>query len=347
MRVHLMSFPGTLPAIQALARDAERVGFGGITFTEAGRTAYLSVAAAALATERLEFTTGIAVAFPRSPTVTAGVAWELQEASRGRFRLGLGTQVRAHIVRRYGVDYDPPGPRMRDYVLALRALFRAFEGRERLDHRGRFYELTLMDAVWSPGAIPYPAPAIDLAAVRPYMLRLAGEIADGIHVHPLHSLTYLNEVVEPAVAAGAARSGRDPADVALLIPAFTIPGDSEEERAPMRAFVRQQIAFYGSTPNYALQFDLLGFPGTTDRLRERFKAGDMAGMAAVVTDEMLTHFCVEARWDDLADRLVERYGGRASRLILYGAGTRHAEDPASLDRWGAVARAVQQATPDA
>jgi len=346
MRVHLMSFPGPLPAAQALARDAERVGFGGITFTEAGRTAYLSVAAAALATERLEFATGIAVAFPRSPTVTAGVAWELQDASRGQFRLGLGTQVRAHIMRRYGVEYDPPGPRMRDYIQAVRALFRAFEGKERLDHHGRFYELTLLDAVWSPGPILYPAPAIDLAAVRPYMLKLAGEIADGIHIHPLHSIQYLTDVVAPNVAAGAAKAGRDPRDVALLIPAFAVAGDTEKERAPMRAFVRQQIAFYGSTPNYALQFELLGFPGTTERLRERFKAGDVAGMSAVITDDIFQHFAVEARWDDLADRLVARYRDTASRLILYGVGMEYAREPASIDRWGAVARAIQQATGD-
>jgi len=235
---------------------------------------------------------------------------------------------------------------MRDYIQAVRALFRAFEGKERLDHHGRFYELTLLDAVWSPGPILYPAPAIDLAAVRPYMLKLAGEIADGIHIHPLHSIQYLTDVVAPNVAAGAAKAGRDPRDVALLIPAFAVAGDTEKERAPMRAFVRQQIAFYGSTPNYALQFELLGFPGTTERLRERFKAGDVAGMSAVITDDIFQHFAVEARWDDLADRLVARYRDTASRLILYGVGMEYAREPASIDRWGAVARAIQQATGD-
>jgi probable F420-dependent oxidoreductase len=344
MQVNLMSGPRELHAIQKLARDVEQAGFGGITFTEGGRTAYLSVAAAALATEELEFSTGIAVAFPRSPMITASTAWELQDASRGRFRLGIGTQVRAHITRRYGVEFDPPGPRMRDYVAAVRASFLAFQGKEPLNHHGPYYELTLLNPMWSPGPIDYPAPAIDVAAVGPYMLRMAGELCDGVHVHPLHSMKYVTDVLEPAIAEGAARADRDPAEVELLVPVLTIVGDSEEEKAGARAFCRQQVAFYGSTPNYALQFDLLGFEGTTARLRERQKAGDMAGMAEVISDEMLEHYTVEAKWDELADRLVDRYRGRASRLILYVAGMDYARDPSSLKRWGEVARAIASST---
>jgi probable F420-dependent oxidoreductase len=343
MRIHLMTGPRELHEVQRLARDAERAGFSGITFTEGGRTAYLSVAAAALATEELEFATGIAVAFPRSPMITAGIAWELQEASRGRFRLGIGTQVRAHITRRYGVEFDPPGPRMRDYVAALRAIFSAYQG-EKLDHHGPYYELTLLNPMWSPGKIAYPAPAIDIAAVGPYMLRTAGELCDGLHVHPLHSIRYLDEVLKPRVAEGAERAGRDPAEVQLLVPVLTIVGDDEEEKAAARGFCRQQVAFYGSTPNYALQFDLLGFEGTTGRLRERQKAGDMGGMAEVISDEILDHFTVEAKWDELADKLVDRYRDHASRIILYTAGMDYARDPKSIERWGEVAKAVVAAS---
>ncbi|MEE9279327.1 MAG: TIGR03617 family F420-dependent LLM class oxidoreductase [Myxococcota bacterium] len=339
MKVDLMSGPRELHAIQALARDVESAGFSGITFTEGGRTAYLSVAAAALATERLEFTTGIAVAFPRSPMVTAQIAWELQEASQGRFRLGLGTQVRAHITRRYGVEFDPPGPRMRDYIVALRAIFKAFQG-ERLDHHGPYYDLTLLNPMWAPGSIDYPTPPIDAAAVGPYMLKMTGELCDGIHVHPFHSIEYVTQVLQPALAEGAARAGRDPAEVKLLVPVLTVVGDSEEEKASSRAFCRQQVAFYGSTPNYALQFDLLGFEGTTDRIRERQKAGDMAGMSEVITDEILQHYTVEAKWDELADRLVQRYGGLAERLTLYAAGADYARNPSSIGRWGEVAKAI-------
>ena len=340
MKIDLMSNPGELHAVQTMAREVEASGFSGITFTEGGRTAYLSVAAAALVTERLELSTGIAVAFPRSPMITAANAWELQEASRGRFRLGLGTQVRAHITRRYGVEFDPPGPRMRDYIGALKAIFKAYNKEEKLDYQGKYYQLTLLNDMWSPGRIDYPAPAIDVAAVNPYMLKMAGELCDGVQVHPFHSQQYIDQRLLPAVAEGAAKAGRDASDIDLLVPVLTIVGDSEEEKAASRAFCRQQVAFYGSTPNYAFQFDLTGFEGTTAKIRACQKAGDMAGMSAVVTDEILQHYTVEARWDDLADKLVERYQGVAERLIIYTAGMDYARNPASLGKWGEVARAV-------
>lgn len=343
MKIDLMSNPQELHAVQTMARDVEAAGFNGITFTEGGRTAYLSVAAAALVTERLEFSTGIAVAFPRSPMITAANAWELQEASRGRFRLGLGTQVRAHITRRYGVEFDPPGPRMRDYIGALKAIFKAYNKEEKLDYQGEYYQLTLLNDMWSPGPIDYPAPAIDAAAVNPYMLKMAGELCDGVQVHPFHSQNYIDQRLLPAVAEGAAKAGRDAGEIDLLVPVLTIVGDSEEEKAASRAFCRQQVAFYGSTPNYAFQFDLLGFEGTTAKIRQCQKAGDMAGMSEVVSDEILQHYTVEARWDDLADKLVERYQGVAERLIIYTAGMDYARNPASLGKWGEVARAVGEA----
>ena len=340
MKIDVMSNPRELHAIQKMARDVEQAGFSGITFTEGGRTAYLSVGAAALATEKLEFSTGIAVAFPRSPMITAANAWELQDASRGRFRLGLGTQVRAHITRRYGVEFDPPGPRMRDYIGALKAIFRAYQKQEKLDYHGPYYELTLFNDMWSPGRIDYPPPAIDAAAVNPYMLKMAGELCDGVQVHPFHSQKYIDDMLLPAVAEGASKVGRDAGEVDLLVPVLTIVGDSEEEKAASRAFCRQQVAFYGSTPNYAFQFDLLGFEGATTKIRQCQKAGDMAGMSDVISDEILQHYTTEASWDDLADKLVDRYQGVAERLIIYTAGMDYARDPSSIGRWGEVARAV-------
>ena len=173
-----------LREVQRLARDAEHAGFSGLVVTEAGRTAYLSCAAAALASD-LHVSTGIAVAFPRSPMVTAQAAWELAEATGGRFRLGLGTQVRAHMERRYGVDFASPGPRLRDHVMAVRACFAAFDGQP-LDHDGEFTRLSLLPAMWSPGPIPVGPPPIDVAAVNPWMLRMAGEVADGVRPPPQH-----------------------------------------------------------------------------------------------------------------------------------------------------------------
>ena len=166
------------------------------------------------------------------------------------------------------------------------------------------------------------------------MVRAAGEVADGIHVHPLHSLPYLHNKLLPALAKGTAAAGRSPSDVDLMIPVFAAPGDTPEERAALVQRCRAQIAFYGSTRNYAFQFDDLGFEGTSARLNERLKAGDMAGMAALITDDMLDHFAVVCRWDELADRLVERYADVAGRLIVYTAVEAIRSDPKSRRRVG-------------
>jgi probable F420-dependent oxidoreductase len=329
-------------AVADLARRVEGAGFSGLLFTEAGRTPWMSIAAAATAAPTLGLSTGVAVAFPRSPMVSASLAWELAEETEGRFRLGLGSQVKAHVERRYSAEFDPPGPRLRDYVLAVRACFRAFAGQEPLRHEGPYYQLTLLPPTWAPRRHEFPVP-IDVSAVGPWMCAMAGEVADGIHVHPLHSLPYLRNRLLPAVAEGAGRAGRDPADVQLTIPVFAVAGDTPEEQAPTLGLARTQIAFYGSTRNYGFQFDDLGFEGTSARLNEHLKKGDIEAMAATITDEMIPHYAVVARWDELADRLIERYRGIATRLVMYTAETSMRADPKALGRWGEIARAVTAA----
>ena len=334
---------GGLPLARAqqLARDAEAAGFSGLVITEAGRTAYLACGAAALAAE-IDILTGVAVAFPRSPMVTAQIAWELADASEGRFRLGLGTQVRAHIERRYGAEFDHPGPRLREYVVAVRSIFAAFRGAP-LQHEGEYWNLSLLPAMWSPGTIAAPDPPIDIAAVNPWMLRMAGEVADGVHVHPLNTPTYLRETLIPNVGAGAMAAGRTFADLELIVPTFAAPGSTADEVREWREMARMQVAFYGSTPNYAFIFDQLGREGTTARIRERQKAGDIAGMAAVVDDDLLDHFCVSGDWAAVADGLLERYRGSATRVVSYFAGMGWARDERALGPWGELAKAVRQA----
>jgi len=327
----------------AVGRDVAAAGFDGVLFTEGGRTAYLSAAAAAVAAPELHVSTGVAVAFPRSPMVTAQVAWELQEATAGKFRLGLGTQVKTHVVRRYSAAFEHPGPRLRDYVLAVRASFAAFAGAP-LDHHGPFYELTFMTPQWSPGKIAFPAPPVDIAAVNPWMLHMAGEVADGVHVHPLGEPGYLRRTALPAIAAGAAAAGREAADIGLIVPVMCVVGDSDEERHHDREHMRSMLAFYGSTPNYAFIFDDAGFEGTTTKLRERQKAGDMAGMAAVITDEIMQTFTTEASWDGLAAALRERYEGVATRLVLYNAIQQRVSSPERFRRYGDVAATLSAAT---
>ncbi len=339
MKLDMMVPAAPLGRIQELAVEAAATGFDGLVITESGRTAYLSCAAAAL-TADIDLATGIAVAFPRSPMVTATIAWELAEATGGRFRLGLGTQVRAHITRRYGVAFDPPGPRLHEYVRALKHIFRAFRRESPLDFDGRWWKLSLLPSQWSPGPIAVPDPPVDVAAVNPWMLRMAGSIADGVHVHPLNTPRYLATTVLPEIALGAQRSGRTRSDLQVIVPSFTAVGDTDEEVAKWRERARSQIAFYGSTPNYAFIFDQIGFEGTTAKLRQRQKDGDFAGMASVITDDLLDHFVVTATWDGLADKLLERYGGVADRVVSYFAGASWSEDREGFRRWSEVTSAL-------
>ena len=341
MEFDLMTGGLPLKRMQDLARDASAAGVSGLVVTEAGRTAYLSCAAAALAAD-LDLLTGVAVAFPRSPMVTASVAWELAETSGGRFRLGLGTQVKAHVERRYGSEFEHPGPRLQEYVEALRAIFAAFRG-ERLAHEGTFWNLSLLPAMWSPGPIDVPDPPIDVAAVNPWMLRMAGAVADGVHIHPLNTDPYLRQTALPELTAGAASTGRDIGDLAVIVPTFAAPGATSDEVQALREMARMQVALYGSTPNYAFIFEQLGRPGTTPAIREKQKAGDLAGMAAVIDDEILEHFCISGDWATVADGIIERYQGVATRVVSYFAGMAWARDPASLGPWGELARTVRAA----
>jgi len=337
VHIDVMAVPQPLGKVGELARATQSAGFSGLLFTETGRTAYLNAAVASQAAPGLELSTGVAVAFPRSPFVTAAAAWELQEATGGKFRLGLGTQVRTHVVRRYGMAFERPGPRLRDYVRAVKACFAAFRTGT-LDHHGEFYDLDFITRQWSAGPIDAPDPKVDVAAVNSWMLRMAGEVADGVHVHPLGEPGYLTRHVVPEVAEGAAKAGRSPSDIAMIVPVITIVGDSDEERANQRDLVRASLSFYGSTPNYAFIFDEAGFEGTTARIREKQKAGDFAGMAAQITDEHIAVFATESTWDGLADALTDKYAGIATRLALYNA----LGDDERFERYGEVARRLQQ-----
>jgi len=321
VHVDVMTYPLPLGQIGDLARRAESSGFSGLLFTELGRTTYLNAAVASQAAPGLDLSTGVAVAFPRSPFVTAATAWELQEATGGKFRLGLGTQVRKHVEQRYGMNFERPGPRLRDYVLAVKACFAAFRTGT-LDHHGEFYDLDFITPQWSPGPIDAPDPKVDIAAVNPWMLRMAGEVADGVHVHPIGEPGYLARHVAPRVAEGAAKSERSPTEIAVIVPVMTIVGDSDEERHNERELVRASMSFYGSTPNYAFIWDEAGC--------------DFTGMAAQITDDHIATFATESTWDDLADALIDKYKGIASRIVLYNA----LGDPERIERYGQVAQRV-------
>ena len=343
MEFDVMTRATTWDHVADLARRTEAAGFSGMLFTEGQQVPWMNIAAAALAAPSLHFSTGIAIAFARSPMISAQIAWELAQNTKGKFRLGLGSQVKAHITRRYASSFDKPAPQMKDYVQAVKACLRAFRREGALLHDGPYYKLSLLTEQWTPPRHAYEDVKVDISAVGPFMVRVAGEVADGVHVHPMHSMHYIRNRLLPGLAEGAARAGRDPATIDKIIPVIVAAGDTPEARATPIKEAKTTIAFYGATPNYAFQFDDLGHHGLRDQLRDCLKTGDSARSQALITDEILDQFAIVARWDDVADRMIERYKGIASRLVIYLTSPGRDVDPRTFARWGEVARAVRQA----
>jgi probable F420-dependent oxidoreductase len=325
-----------------LAREAERLGFSTMWFTEGGHNPFLPCAVATEATGGgVGVGTAVAIAFPRSPMVTAQIAWDLAEQSEGRFQLGLGTQVKAHIVRRFSTEFSRPVARLREYVQALRAIFRAFQGVEKLSFSGDFYSFSLLTDFFSGGRIDFPDVPIQIAGVNTGLAGLAGELCDGFHVHPFHSREYLADVVRPAVEAGTKKAGRSIDDVTFVVPVFIAVGDTEEERSTLRHAARQQLAFYASTPTYEPVLAHHGFADAGPELRRLMAAGDTRGMAAVFTDEMLAPYVVSASWDELPLALRARYDGIADRILSYLPQGGWTTSPEAAERWADVVRVVQ------
>ena len=340
MQFDLMTGNLTWARSAELAKSLETAGFSGMLFTEAGSVPWMQISSAAQVASKLDFSTGIAVAFPRSPMISAQIAWELAENTEGRFRMGLGSQVKGHIQRRYSAEWDKPAPQMRDYVSAFKACIRAFRREEKLNYEGKYYSMNLLPAQWQPTRHDFENIKIDISAVGPLMCRVAGELCDGVHVHPMHSMHYITNRLLPQVARGASDADRNSSEIDLMIPVFAVAGDSEEERDAMKARAKTQIAFYGSTPNYAFQFDDLGFENIGPTLNKLMREGDLNALQATITDEILEEFAIVANWDDMADKLIARYQGVASRIITYLTAEDIGRNPKNLPRWGEIARAV-------
>jgi probable F420-dependent oxidoreductase len=317
--------PASLRDVPSMAAAAEAVGFGAAWTSETQHDPFLPLGLVAEHTTRLHFGTAVAIGFARSPTVLAHTAWDLAAASGGRFLLGLGTQVRAHIERRFGMAWpESPAGALRELVLSLRAIWKAWQTGERLQFRGEIYKLTLMTPFFSPSPMDTPSIAqhpdvseasggipIYLAGVNRALCRIAGEVADGLHIHPLHSPAYLREVVLPALRDGAEAAGSPGRRITLSASILTVTDASEED------FVRSQIAFYASTPSYRPVMALHGWGDAADRLGGLARQGAWSEMPSVVDSEMLRAFAVVAPRDDLARALRERYDGLVDRVTLY------------------------------
>jgi probable F420-dependent oxidoreductase len=323
-----LGFRTTLEDVPALARAAEDAGVSALWTAETSHDPFLPLALVAEHTNRLGFGTAVAVAFARSPLVVAHTAWDLARRSRGRFILGLGSQVRAHIERRFGMTWSGrPMAQMREYIAVLRAAWTAWQEGTRPAYRGEFYRLTLMSPLFDPGPIDQPAIPIYLAGVGSGMTRLAGEVADGLVVHPLHTRAYLADVVLPSVVAGASAVGREPGAVTLA--ASVIVALDEAELGE----VRRTISFYASTPTYRPLLQHHGWGDIADALAAHARRGRWGEMADLVSDEMVEAFAVIASWDELPAALRRRTDGLLDRVALYRPF--RLED---ADRWSALAR---------
>ena len=302
----------------AAARAVEAWGFDGAVAFEGQHDPFLTLAMAARETERLELGTAIAVAFARTPMTCAQLAQDLQRIARGRFWLGLGSQIRPHIERRFSMPWSRPAARMREFVQAIRAIWKSWTTGERLDFRGEFYTHTLMTPFFSPGPCPFGDPPIFVAGVGPRMIEVAGEVADGLLVHPLNTPEFVAADVLPALRRGLARRGRAERDVALSCQTITLLGTSEAELARARAKARAQIAFYGSTPAYRVVLERHGWGDLQPRLNELSKRGAWAEMVKLVDDDLLDAVTVAGAPAEAGRRLRRRNAAFArTSVVLY------------------------------
>ena len=322
-----IGFATQLKDVGALAQSAEAIGFDAVWTSETQHDPFLPLTLIAEHTSRLKFGTAVAIAFARSPTVVAHTAWDLARQSGGRLMLGLGTQVKAHIERRFGMAWTPPVPRLREYVQAVRALWNTWQTGAKLNFRGEHYKLTLMSPFFAPGPIEQPNIPIFIAGVGEPLCRLAGEVADGFHVHPYHTAKYLGEVILPAIEAGAKKADRDRKSVELATMAFVAFNDEEIEQQ------RSQVAFYASTPSYRPVLELHGWGSIGEQLSALAARGQWAEMPRLISDEMLETFVIVGTWNDVADKLRTKYDGLLDRVGLYRPFVPGQED----DRWRALA----------
>ncbi|WP_214405334.1 LLM class F420-dependent oxidoreductase [Pseudonocardia lacus] len=309
-------------------RGREEAGYDGLWTAETAHDPFLPHMVIAEHTERVAMGTGIAVAFGRSPMTVANTAHDLQVLSEGRFLLGLGSQIKPHIERRFSMPWSSPAKRMREYVSALRAIWAAWNDGEKLDFRGDFYQHTLMTPFFTPAPSPWGPPKVYLAAVGELMTRTAGEVCDGLQPHAFTTARYLEEVTLPIVHEGLARSGRKPADFSISFGGFVVTGRTEEEMAEAARGTRQQIAFYASTPAYRPVLELHGWGELQTELNRLSKGSDpqrWQKMGELVDDEVLDAFAVTAEPDALGAAVLERWGRWVDRFSFY-APYRHSDD---------------------
>jgi len=310
-------FAASPAEVPALSRKAEEFGFDCLWVNETKHDPFVQLALAATNTKSTLIGTSIALAFTRSPTALAYTAWDLQALSSGRLILGLGSQVKGHIERRFGMKWESPSAKMREVVLALRALWESWQNGSKLDFRGRFYRLDLMTPFFSPGPIAKPKIPIFIAGVNEGMCRVAGEVAEGLHVHPLHTRRYVKEVIEPALLRGLSKAKRKREDVEVAASVFAAVGGDAHEVGEAKSFYRSQIAFYASTRTYRRVMELHGWGEICDRLHEHSMRGEWREMEEEIGQDVMKEFVVEGTWGEIGEAIKRRYGGAVDRVRMY------------------------------
>ena len=315
------------------AKEVEAAGYTGAWTAETSHDPFFPLLLAAEHTETLELGTSIAVAFARNPMTLANIGWDLQSYSKGRFILGLGSQIKPHITKRFSMEWSHPAPRMREMVLAIRAIWDTWLTGAKLDFRGDFYKHTLMTPFFTPEASDlgdFGVPKVFLAGVGELMTEVAGEVCDGFICHGFTTEKYLREVTIPALARGRAKAGKTMDGFEIIGPSFVVTGSTEEELSKAAAGTRQQIAFYGSTPSYRTVLELHGWGGIQDELNTLSKQGKWVEMGNIIDDEILNTFAVVGEPETIAPELHRRYGDVIQRISFYAP---YKTDP---DRWSKV-----------
>ena len=322
---------GNIKGIPEEARWAENLGYDGLCTEETGHDPLFPLVLAATTTSRVTLEPRVAIAFPRSPMVFAYAAMDLQNLSGGRFRLGLGTQVKGHIERRFSTEWTAPGPRLREYVQSLHAIWDAWQDGARLSYHGEHYNFSLMTPFFNPGPSQQPRPPVFVSAVNAYNCRVAGEVCDGVSLHPLMSPEFLDQRILPHIADGAQRAGRDVSGVNLSGSGFIITGPNRSVIEERKYAVRRQIAFYSSTRTYSTVLETHGFQDVGVRLHEMSLKGQWDEMTGLITDDILDKFAVAEEYGDIAAAVKERYDGRLNEIV-FGMDVMGADDEQVLRR---------------
>ncbi|MBM3140624.1 MAG: TIGR03617 family F420-dependent LLM class oxidoreductase [Chloroflexi bacterium] len=316
-------------AVGERARRLESLGYDFVGVGETQHNPFLPLVLVAEHTERIHFGTSVAIAFPRVPHITANIAWDLSKYSGGRFVLGLGTQVKGHNERRFSVPWAPPGPRLRDYISCMRAIWDSWQNGTKPSYEGEYYQYKLTSPFFNPGPIEHPEIKIVISAVNPFNARLAGEVCDGIAIHGFSTFKYIREVLIPAVHEGARRAEKDPGELKISGGGFIVTGRTEQEVAAARERTRRQISFYASTRSYSRVMQTHGWDDEAAQLHRLSIEGKWDDMVGIVTDDMMEEFCVIGTWDELHGKMREKYAG-INTQVSFAADPRNPDEEAQI-----------------